>query len=307
MSFTFRPATRQNTPIIVGLSGPTKSGKTYSAHRLARGLANGGVVAMINAEGARGHQYADEFTYQCVDIEPPYSPDIYTEAVKAAGGLSPACLIIDSVTHMHDGPGGMLEWHDAECVKIGGTDPKKQERATWAAWIKPKAAENRFVYALLGLRCPVILCFRAKEKMNYKTKPPTELGWQPITSERLPFETLFTLTLPPRCRGVPDIDNSDMRKPFDTMIRQGAPIDESLGASLRAWAAGGVGAPEPSSAIDAGQLAAIKEAADGLTIDWDRLYSYFGIAQLSDLPRGRYAEAMQMLAKRRATMDQKGT
>jgi hypothetical protein len=29
----FRPAKRENTPLIIGLAGPTKSGKTYSAHR----------------------------------------------------------------------------------------------------------------------------------------------------------------------------------------------------------------------------------------------------------------------------------
>src|SRR5262245_55391480 len=73
MSFVLRPATRENTPLIVGIGGPTKSGKTYSAHRLAQGLADGGPVAMLNAEGARGHQYADKFKYLACDIEPPYS------------------------------------------------------------------------------------------------------------------------------------------------------------------------------------------------------------------------------------------
>ena len=64
----FHKAARINAPIIVGLAGPSKSGKTYSALRLAVGLADGGKIAMINTEGARGHQYADKFEYDANDI-----------------------------------------------------------------------------------------------------------------------------------------------------------------------------------------------------------------------------------------------
>jgi hypothetical protein len=37
---------------------------------------------MINAEGARGHQYADRFKYHALDIEPPYSYARYDEALQ---------------------------------------------------------------------------------------------------------------------------------------------------------------------------------------------------------------------------------
>lgn len=240
MAFTFRPAVREKTPLIVGLAGPTKSGKTYSAHRLAQGLANGGIVAMINAEGARGHQYADKFKYVACDIEPPYSPKRYIEAIEAAKQLSPAVLIIDSASHMHDGPGGMLEYHDAELDRMAGDDYKKRERMTWTAWIRPKADENQFIYAMLGVKCPVILCFRAKEKLRIVAgKPPVDLGWQPIASDRVSFETIFTLVLPPHCKGVPDLSISEMREPFDIMVPEGRQLDEELGRKLSAWAAGG--------------------------------------------------------------------
>jgi uridine kinase len=42
MTVTIRPAVRENTPLIIGIAGPSKSGKTYSAHRVAAGLAGGG-------------------------------------------------------------------------------------------------------------------------------------------------------------------------------------------------------------------------------------------------------------------------
>ena len=239
MGFSFRPAVRQDTPLVIGIAGPTKSGKTYSALRLATGLAGDGTVAMINAEGPRGHQYADKFKYVTCDLTAPFSPEKYIEVIEAVRELKPAALIIDSMSHMHDGPGGFLEMHDDIQEKMSGGDPKKRERVTWAAWIKPKKLENEFIYAMLSLACPTILCFRAKEKLKIVPgKEPIDLGWQPICSDRIAFETLFTLVLPPHCKGVPDIKISDMREPFDVMISSELPIDEDLGKKLLAWSKG---------------------------------------------------------------------
>lgn len=250
MTYTFRPAVRENTPLIIGIAGPTKSGKTFSAHRLAIGLANGGTIAMINAEGPRGHQYADEFKYVACDIVPPYRPMAYTDALAAAAKIKPAVVIIDSGSHMHDGPGGILDWHEELLDQMVGpsTDPTRRDKMNFAAWVKPKAAETEFIYAMLGMACPIILCFRAKEKIKLVTgKPPQDLGWQPIAGERVAFETIFTLMLPPHSSGVPDLAISDMRKPFDTMVPKGKPIDEALGRELAKWSTGAKAATPASS------------------------------------------------------------
>lgn len=241
MSFTFRPAVRVNTPLIIGIAGPTKSGKTKSAHRIAAGLANGGVVAMINAEGAKGHQYSDQFTYMAADIEAPFRPERYTEALKAALAIDPAVVIIDSGSHMHDGPGGILEYHEDEMDRLAGSDTAKRQRSTYSAWIKPKAAENEFIYTMLGANCHIVLCLRAKEKIKViPGKPPIDLGWQPIVGERVAFETIFTLLLPPGSKGVPDLSISEMREPFDTIVPAGKQLSEDTGRLLGEWAAGGV-------------------------------------------------------------------
>ena len=71
-------------------------------------MAAGGTVAMINTEGPKGHQYADAFKYVAVDLVKPFRPISYTEAVEAAKLIQPSVLIIDSVSHMQDGPGGIL-------------------------------------------------------------------------------------------------------------------------------------------------------------------------------------------------------
>lgn len=239
MTYSFRPATREDTPLIIGLAGPTKSGKTMSALRLATGLANGGVVAMVNAEGARGHQYADKFKYVTCDIEPPFAQKKYIAAMDALIELNPGAAIIDSASHAHDGPGGMLDLHEEIAERMSGGDQKKKERVTWAAWVQPKQLENEFIYKMLSLSCPVILCMRAKEKLRIVPgKEPIDLGWQPICSDRIAFETLFTLVFEPHAKGVPNISISDMREPFDAMVPGDKPIDEDLGRKLLAWSKG---------------------------------------------------------------------
>lgn len=259
MTFHFRPETRERSRIIVGLAGPTKSGKTYSAHRLAVGLADGGQVVKINAEGPNGHLYADKFPCLTADIGPPYRPSRFTEALKEALALKPAVVIVDSASHMHDGPGGLLQFHEEELDRIAGNDYKKRERSTWSAWIKPKAEENEFIYTMIGADCHILLCFRAKEKLKIvKGKDPIDLGWQPIAGDRITFETIFTLTLPPHSKGVPDLEASDMREPFDTMIPVGKQLSEETGALLAAWAAGGtIPATNGSAPVEVGEEEAL--------------------------------------------------
>lgn len=242
-AYSFRPAVRENTPLVIGIAGPTKSGKTYSALRLARGLSPSAPIIMLNAEGARGHQYADKFNYLTCDLVPPYRYGMYEEALRAAAATKPGAIIVDSMSHAHDGPGGFLEWHEKELDRIAGQDYEKRQKANFTAWIIPKAAENSFRYALLEMPCPVILCMRAKEKLKIVSgKAPVNLGWQPIVGEGIAFETIFTLTLPPYSKGVPDLEISELREPFDTLIPKGEAIDEDLGRVLTEWAKGRAGA-----------------------------------------------------------------
>ncbi len=249
MSFSFRPAIREHTPMIIGLAGPSKSGKTFSALRLAIGLSNGGKIAMINTEGKRGNQYADKFQYLVTDLSEPFSMKRYEEAIKAAGSINPTVIIIDSISHAHEGIGGMLDQHEKELDRLAGTDYKKRERMTWAAWVKPKQDEATMINSMLQMGCHIILCFRAKEKIKIiKGQEPIDLGWKPIASDRIHFETAFTLILPPHSEGIPDIEASEFRTPYDTIIKA-KQLNEDMGKRLSEWASGGVKA-EKAEIID---------------------------------------------------------
>lgn len=304
MSFVFRPAERKDTPLIIGLAGPTKSGKTFSALRLAMGLANGGTIAMLNAEGKRGEQYADNFKYVNCNIAPPYTPERYTEALEAMRTLKPAVGIVDSASHMHDGPGGLLEYHEAELQRMAGNDQGKRDRCNFTAWIRPKAAENKFIYTMLSMDCPIILCFRAKEKLKIVPgKQPIDLGWQPIAGDRITFETIFTLVLPPHSKGVPDLEQSEMRQPFDTMIPKGKPIDEELGRKLAAWARGNTVAADPLCDDEDFKDIATLTADTGLTPRAVAEYVVsLGFAKPKDLTKARKCEVIAWLQQQKATV-----
>jgi hypothetical protein len=314
-SFHFAPPRPTTLPVIAGLAGPSKSGKTFSGLRLATGLAGGGQIAFINAEGARGHLYSNLFQYVAVDLTAPYRPERYTEALKAAIAIEPAVIFIDSMSHMHDGPGGLLEYKEDEVDRLAGANASQKDRdkRNAQAWIKPKAAENEFLYTLLSAVCHVVLAFRAKEKLEWRTGgAPKELGWQPIASDRVTFETLFTLMLPPHSNGVPDLKLSDMRTPFDTLIPPNKQLSEDTGRALAEWAKGSEAPALPREA-DAHPSAPVPPGASALLTDeqrdqLDELVREYSLEQLiATLARDRGIAADQIAADAWPTLREKLT
>lgn len=278
---TFRPAIREQTPLMIGLAGPSRSGKTYSALRLATGLANGGPIVGIDTESNRMLQYAEKFKFLHGSLTAPFSSERYTEAIQGGLAVKPAVIIVDSMSHEHEGPGGLLEQHDVELNRLAGDDWKKRERVTFSAWIKPKQAHNRFVNTILQIPCHFIFCFRAKDKLKLeKGKDPVSLGWTPICSDRFEYEMTSLLVLPEGSRGTPDLAavSSGLRAPFDEYIKPGVQLDEALGKRLADWAAGGAPRkPQEPADAEAEYKQALKssESVEELQHAWQTIYKVY--------------------------------
>ena len=206
MSFTFRPATRENVGLLIGLAGATGSGKTYTAMRLASGIANGKPFAVIDTEAGRAKHYADQFKFDHGDLRAPFRPDAYVEAIKAADEAGYPVIVVDSVSHVWAGDGGILDWQEDELDRMAGDDWKKREAVKMAAWIKPKMSHKQMVQRLLQVRAHLILCFRAEEKIEMvredgkmKILPKQSLtgldGWIPVCEKNLPFELTVSFLL----------------------------------------------------------------------------------------------------------------
>ena len=275
MTVTFTPADPGGVPVILGLTGPSRSGKTYSALRIALGMTSDPAhVFMIDTERGRSSMYVPKFgQFKQYCLEPPYSYARYSEAIAAAVDADSArVIIVDSLSHGHDGEGGMIDQHEAEIKRMAGADGAKRERVKMAAWIKPKRELGHFVQSVMRVEVPMIFCFRAKERLRIVPgKPPESLGFRPICSDELTFEMTSMLDLPENARGVPSLSApaTSFREPFDSFVKEGAVLDEALGERIAEWSRGSNEKPteesiepSPSERMTQSLEARLREATD---------------------------------------------
>lgn len=246
--YTFRRAVREKVPLIIGLSGGTGSGKTYSAMRMAKGMAHGKPFCVIDTENGRASHYADQFAFDVLDLRAPFTPDAYAKAIAAADKAGYPVIVVDSMSHVWAGDGGVLDWQEAELERMAGSDYQRREACKMAAWIKPKMAHKHMMSALLQVKAHIILCFRAEEKIEMvKVNGKMEVrkkesltgkdGWLPICEKAVPFECTCSFLLLASNPGIPHpIKLQEQHKPFFSPTDC---IDEFSGEQLAKWAAGG--------------------------------------------------------------------
>lgn len=273
MSTTFRPAVRESVGLLIGLAGGTGSGKSFSAMRLAAGISGDKPFAVIDTESRRALHYADAFKFDHAELRAPFRPDSYAEAIKSADAAGYPVIVVDSMSHVWAGEGGILDWQEEELDRMAGQDWAKRERVKMAAWIKPKVAHKQMVQRLLQVRAHLILCFRADEKVEMtkdgsgktvivKKQGLTGLdGWFPICEKNLPFELTASFLLTADAPGMPKpIKLQEQHRalfPFDK------PISEDSGKMIAEWASGG--SMDWQKEIDAAA------DADALKTAWSRI------------------------------------
>jgi len=253
-TFEINNAAREACGLLIGIVGPSSSGKTKSGLRLARGIQRvvGGDIGLIDTENRRALAYADQFRFKHIPFGAPFSPEDYLAAVRFAVKQGLRTIMIDSMSHEHEGPGGVLEWHATETKRLAKLWECSEAKASIAAWNAPKQARRRLINELLQLNVNLIFTFRAKEKIKVVTgKDPIPLGWQPICGEEFMYEFALQLLLPPGSQGRPrwkpeqEAERAIIKLPdqfIDLFTGKDAraQLDEDHGQALAEWAAGGV-------------------------------------------------------------------
>lgn len=273
-AITFKPARRENVRLLIGLSGGTGSGKTFTAMRLAKGLAGGKRFAVIDTENGRASFYADQFDFDAAELHAPFTPLAYADAILAADAAGYPVTVVDSASHEWSGEGGILDMQEAELDRMAGNDYGKREACKMAAWIKPKMQHKAFIQKLLQVRGHVILCFRAEPKVEMVRGEGKRVevrakqgltgldGWFPICEKNLPFELTVSFLLLATAPGIPHpIKLPQQHKAFFPLDQV---ITEAAGAAIGEWARGG-SAPIASSSGDA--LRGFMEYAKGYLED----------------------------------------
>lgn len=298
MSYAFRPASsyRDRHGLFIALVGSTNSGKTFSALRLARGIAGPeGKIAVIDTEGGRTLHLKEQFAFDVMMMDPPFRPGRFADAARQAEEAGYACLVIDSFSMEWAGLGGVLEWAEEELQRMAGDDFRKRERVKMASWIKPKGAHKAMVYSFLQRRMPIVFAIRGEE-----TVKPSETGGSPvktfktITDKKFPFEVTVSFRLASDRKGIIDLSDPSawkMEGAHAAIFHDGEQLSESHGEALARWAlgetpaisqaagatvatsgpaSGGARSPEVAALVEEGNAAA-ERGMDVLKAFWGRL------------------------------------
>jgi hypothetical protein len=292
-------ATPGETPFMAGLIGPPGGGKTWSALRLGRGMqrVRKGPLVLIDTECGRSRKYASDFDFLRVDFDPPFSSKTFLEAVRYQLKLNPAAIIVDTMSDEHDGDGGYMKLHDAMVPKSGGNKH--------AAWNLPQEYRGELIRGLQRIRVPLLLCFRAKEKtkqieVNGK-KVVVQMGWGPVTGDRVLHGLDLACILPPRSDGVPVWQSDKVGEDFiiklpnylKPFIRDKQQLSEDLGEAFALWASGknptAFAGEAPSRETDADLEAGRAAATNGMEFlkEW-----------WSTLPKGAQERLKQTLEEK---------
>lgn len=227
----FKKAERKRIFVKMALCGVSGSGKTYSALLLAQGL--GGKIAMIDTENGSGELYSDLCEYDVAQLEPPFSPMKFINAIKEAEAEGYNVLIIDSLSHAWSGQGGILEMVDKKSAT-------SRSGNSFTAWRDVTPEHNKLVDAILQCRMHVIVCMRSKTAYEMQEnekgkKTPVKVGLAPIQRDGMEYE--FTIVF--------DIDrekhyalaSKDRTGLFEKTIDV---ITPATGELIRKWVEGGV-------------------------------------------------------------------
>ncbi|MGC2853919.1 ATP-binding protein [Novispirillum sp. DQ9] len=281
MSFHFRPADSINERfgLFIALVGGTNSGKTFSALRLARGIAGeSGKVAVLDTEGGRTLHLKDHFRFDANIMDAPFRPERFAEAAKAAEDAGYDVLLIDSFSAEWAGLGGVLDWQSDELERAVERQRANAAQKGWsfsedkarnanklASWIEPKMGHKAMVYSLLQRRIPIIFSIRGESSINGETKKE---DFRLVCDKRFPFEVTVSFRLAADRKGVIDLSDPaawKMEGAHRDIFRDGERLSERHGDALRAWAAGGQAQPQASKRApptDAAQSA----KSSGLTL-----------------------------------------
>lgn len=238
----FEKAVRKKVKLRLALTGPSGSGKTYGALMIAKGL--GGKIAVIDSENGSASLYAHLFDYDTLELAPPYSPERYIEAIKAAESAGYDIIIVDSTTHEWSGTGGCLEINE-QIAKA------KFQGNTWSAWNVTTPRHRAFIDAMLQSSAHIIATGRSKtetaqtEGPNGKKKV-VKLGMK--TEQRDGFEYEFTVVLDLIHDGHFANASKDRTGLFAGDAKA---VSVDTGKALRDWLESGVNAPaQPKKTFD---------------------------------------------------------
>jgi hypothetical protein len=236
-----RKAVRRAAFLKLALTGVAGSGKTFSALRMATGLANGGPILLGDTENRSADLYAQQFEFDKVDIEPPFTWDKFTDFMKAAIENGYSVAIIDSASHFWE---GVLEYK-SQLDNRGGN--------SFTNWNQAGEKFKAGLNAVLQAPVHVIACLRSKteyvlEQNDKGRQTPRKVGLAPVFREGADYEftTVLDIALDHTAKAT-----KDRTQLFGDAIFQ---ITEETGQRLLTWLGGSTIPPAATATATGGAV-----------------------------------------------------
>lgn len=179
----YRKAERRKAKLRLAITGPAGSGKTYGALLIAQGL--GGKIAMIDTENGSGDLYSAVCDYDILNINAPFDPRKYIQAIHDAENEGYNVLIIDSLSHCWISEGGLLDIK--EQLALSG------KYNSFSAWSKVTPLQNKLIEAMLTSKCHIIATMRSRtdyvQVVNDKGRTEIrKVGLAPVQRDGMDYE-----------------------------------------------------------------------------------------------------------------------
>jgi DNA-binding MarR family transcriptional regulator len=224
----FKKATKHQAYVRIGLVGPAGSGKTYTALRVAKGMAGDGKIAVIDTERGSASLYSGErgIEFDVMELD-SYGAERFIGGINDAVAAGYKVLIIDSLSHAWAGKDGILEFVD----KAG---KRNQGGGNFGAWREATPRHNSLIDTILGAPIHIICTLRSKveyvvENINGRNQV-RKVGLQPVQRDGMEYE----FTLVGDVSQEHDLVITKTRAAFlkDAVIREAG---EELGQQIVAW------------------------------------------------------------------------
>lgn len=182
-----RKATRKQAKIKLALQGPSGSGKTYSALLLASGITDYSKIAVIDTENHSADLYAHLGEYNVLQLSKPFTPERYIAAIETCEDAGMEVIIIDSVSHLWNETGGILDIHS----NMAGN--------SFQNWSKLTPRFNSFIQKVLESNCHIITTLRTKQDYVLTDKNgkmvPEKVGLKSVIRDGYDFEMTVVFDL----------------------------------------------------------------------------------------------------------------
>lgn len=285
MSIRFIPVAEINDPLTIalGLSGGSATGKTYTALRVARGMAEattgtkGAPIGYADTENKRALHYKaafpemHHFDFGAINDAGDlvgFGVDRWIEIIDAAEAAKLPVLIMDSFSHAWEGVGGVLDQHAQVLDRLVNeatrradgryeVDPAKYSQLAWAE-VKPRY--RRLIDRIVRAKTNIIICTRAKPVMQKgfgnkavnaratKTRRQ-DVPWDPASDGDLMFEMTAMVILDPSAPGCP-VYQIKVADQFKALFDPRRPMSEETGYAMAEWAKGQAGGQAQKDTMD---------------------------------------------------------